>query len=141
MISIVENSNSNIDDMSKSELKVSIIDMLNEIKSEAVKLNLNKDIFNANGKETYYEIRDIIYDTLNNQTNLGFYTDKWYAFIIDNQIVFFYDTNRSTMKFFFTNSGFTWSITKNGKTNLDRAWDKLVAMKQLYSIANEYLNN
>ena len=76
MISIVENSNSNIDDMSKSELKVSIIDMLNEIKSEAVKLNLNNDIFNANGKETYYEIRDVIYDTLNNQTNLEFYTDK-----------------------------------------------------------------
>lgn len=141
MIFIVENSNSNLDDMSKSELKVSIIDMLNEIKPKAVKLNLTKDIFNAEGRETYYEMLDVIYDTLTNQTNLGIATNKWYAFMIDNQIVFFYYTIRSTMKFFFTNSGFTWSITKNGKTNLDRAWNKLDAMKQLYSIANEYLNS
>ena len=91
--------------------------------------------------ETYYEIDEKIYTVLNNKNNHGIYTNKWYAFIIEKQLVFFYRTSKRTLKFFFANSGFTWSITKNGKTNLDRAWDKLDAMKQLYSIADEYLSN
>lgn len=130
-----------VNSMSKDELRTNIINMLNKIKPKAIKLDLDKDIFDTEGKETYYEIHDKIYTVLNNKNNHGFYTNKWYVFIIEKQLVFFYYTNRKTLKFFFTNTGFTWSITKNGKTNLDRAWDKLDAMKQLYSIADEYLSN
>lgn len=135
------NSELDVNNMSKDELRTNIINMLNRIKPKAIKLDLDKDIFDTEGKETYYEIDEKIYTVLNNKNNHGIYTNRWYAFIIEKQLVFFYRTSKRTLKFFFANSGFTWSITKNGKTNLDRAWDKLDAMKQLYSIADEYLSN
>ena len=45
-----------VNNMSKDELRTNIINMLNRIKPKAIKLDLDKDIFDTEGKETYYEI-------------------------------------------------------------------------------------
>lgn len=137
MIRLVENYDLDIDDMSKSELITYVKDLLDKIKSKTIKLDLDKSIFDKEGKETYCEISDKIYNALNKNQII----DKWYAFTIDNQIVFIKYTGRSIIKIFFANSGYMWSISKNGKTNMNRAWDKTDALKQLAYIAAECINN
>ena len=137
VIRLNEDYNLDIDDMSKSELISYIKELLDKAKSKAIELDLDKNIFNSEGKDTYYEINDKVYDALHNHWTI----DKWYVFIITNQIVFIKTTNRNTIKIFFANSGYMWSISKNGKTNMDRAWDKTDALKQLAYIAAECIDN
>ena len=137
VIRLNENYNSDIDDMSKSELISYIKELLDKAKSKAIELDLDKNIFNNEGKDTYYEISDKVYNALHSHWII----DKWYVFIITNQIVFIKITNRNTIKIFFANSGYTWSISKNGKTNMDRAWDKTDALKRLAYIAAECIES
>jgi hypothetical protein len=122
--------------MSMPELKEYAKELIEEAKSKAIKLDLEREVFEKEDKRCYYEIDNQIYKSLNGRV----YTEIWYAFIIENQLVFVKYTNRGTIKMFFTGSGYLWSISKGGRKSLDRATMKQDALRQLCVIAADCLS-
>lgn len=117
-------------DLSVKELAFGIRDMINKLNFK--KVDLDKNFVNGKGKELYYTLHDIMWKAVGSYGGTMIREETNYPVEFDNFKALYSVNSRGTQKFVFLDSGYMWTITKNGNVKMDRAVMKIDTLRFLY---------
>ena len=117
-------------DLSVKELAFGIRDMINKLNFN--KVDLDKNFVNGKGKELYYTLHDIMWNAVGSNGGTSIMSETSYPIQFDNVKAIYRYGSRGTHKFIFLDSGYMWTITKNGNVKMDRAVMKIDVLRFLY---------
>ena len=126
-------------DMSDSDLKSGIREMLPKVKFIETDLDERLLSMSYKGKEKYNMIEQEIFNVIHDSNN-GYIVDKLYPLIINQAKTFCWYNSKRTINLFNLNNGVIWSVSRGGTVKVDSPFSRKEGLQRLYIKLAQYLD-